>query len=291
MKPVIALTREMGALGTDVAEGLRDALGLPVIYHQIANYREPLPRAREGTLKRMIERTLGRIRTSMPDTVSAGHGFYTAEDILEMAMAGGVILCGWGAASLLMPIRHVIKVRIQAPMDVRVCRVMDKMGTDDSHFVWDIIRRDDSEHAEAIRRHMDVEWEKQAGYDLVLDTGELSPGQCVGQIVGLLESSAMIPTPGSIGDLTNLLLAARVVAILKGHPITRDATVAAVATGAPPYSVITLRGLASSDEQRRAAENLSLDVAGVAAVENRIELFNPEHVHNSTDWEPYNPSR
>ena len=30
--PVIAITREMGSLGKDVAKGLGEALGVPVIY-------------------------------------------------------------------------------------------------------------------------------------------------------------------------------------------------------------------------------------------------------------------
>jgi len=30
--PIIAITREMGSLGEDVARGLGEALGLPVIY-------------------------------------------------------------------------------------------------------------------------------------------------------------------------------------------------------------------------------------------------------------------
>jgi hypothetical protein len=34
--PIIAITREMGSLGKDVARGLGEELGVPVIYHEVA---------------------------------------------------------------------------------------------------------------------------------------------------------------------------------------------------------------------------------------------------------------
>ena len=36
--PIIAITREMGSLGKDVARGLGEALGLPVIYHEVIDH-------------------------------------------------------------------------------------------------------------------------------------------------------------------------------------------------------------------------------------------------------------
>ena len=37
--PLIAMTREMGSLGKDVAKGVADALGIPIMHHEII---EPL---------------------------------------------------------------------------------------------------------------------------------------------------------------------------------------------------------------------------------------------------------
>lgn len=38
---------------------------------------------------------------------------YSAEEILELAAKGNVIIRGWGAAQLLSDVQHVICVRIQ----------------------------------------------------------------------------------------------------------------------------------------------------------------------------------
>src|SRR5437763_7176122 len=44
--PIIAITREMGSLGKDVARGLGEALGLPVIYHEVIDHLAVRMRAR-----------------------------------------------------------------------------------------------------------------------------------------------------------------------------------------------------------------------------------------------------
>ena len=44
---------------------------------------------------------------------------YTAEEILDLANRGNVLIRGWGACVLLRGVPHVVRVRVCAPMEVR----------------------------------------------------------------------------------------------------------------------------------------------------------------------------
>ena len=54
--PVIAMTREMGSLGKDVAAGLTDQLGLAVVHHELVEHHlaERLG-VKESTVHRYLE--------------------------------------------------------------------------------------------------------------------------------------------------------------------------------------------------------------------------------------------
>jgi hypothetical protein len=56
---VVAITREMGTLGKDVATGLGEALGLPVIYHEIIDHLADRMRVRRSHVVRLLDGKAG----------------------------------------------------------------------------------------------------------------------------------------------------------------------------------------------------------------------------------------
>ena len=119
--PVIAMTREMGSRGKDVALGVAERLGLEIVHHEIVEQSVARKmRLTEGSVHRFLEGEASLWERWKID----GHRLsrYTTEEILEIALGGNVIIRGWGAAQLLASVPHVVRVRVCAPMSARVPR-------------------------------------------------------------------------------------------------------------------------------------------------------------------------
>src|SRR5260370_11378706 len=69
---------------------------------------------------------------------------YATEEILGLAQKGNVLIKGWGAATLLRDVPHVISARVSAPMDFRVRVLMERQGRHDAATVRDEIERFDA---------------------------------------------------------------------------------------------------------------------------------------------------
>ena len=97
---VIAMTREMGSLGKDVAAGLADQMGLTVVHHELVEHQlaERLG-VQESTVHRYLEGGASLLERWKIDKEKLSR--YTAEEILELASKGNVVIRGWGAVAVL----------------------------------------------------------------------------------------------------------------------------------------------------------------------------------------------
>ncbi|MBA2721837.1 MAG: cytidylate kinase family protein [Methylibium sp.] len=97
---VIAMTREMGTLGKDVAQGLADQMGLKVVHHEVIEHglagRLGTP---ERSVHRYLEGSVSLLEKWKIDRKQVSR--ITAEEILERAQDGNVVIRGWGATALL----------------------------------------------------------------------------------------------------------------------------------------------------------------------------------------------
>ena len=67
----------------------------------------------------------------------------------------------------------VLHIRIIAPFDVRIQRIIDK-GKGGEKQAAEILRRSDRNSAGFIRAYFDVDWDDQTLYDLIINTRKLS---------------------------------------------------------------------------------------------------------------------
>src|SRR6266581_3435320 len=172
--PLVAMTREMGSLGMDVARILECELRVPVVYHEM----------------------------------------------LQVASKGAVMR-GWGAAHLLRPVKHAIRVRICAPFELRVQRMMERLDTLDRDAVAAEIRNSDEAQGAIAKRHFDIDWQDPEGYDLSLNTERMSVEQCAEEIIQLSRKPDFSETDESHRALSDLALQASIKAALRADPSTR----------------------------------------------------------------------
>ncbi len=274
--PVIAMTREMGSLGRDVADGLAKELGLKLIYHEIiASLVEKMHMPQSAVLRCLQGKPnlRERLRVDMD-----GLSLYTAEEIFDLTIQGNLMIRGWGATYLLRPVSHVVCVRLCAPIELRTKRIMERMRIDDPAVALGEVKRNDAAHASAMQRRFAVNSEDSVHYDAVLNTGRFSVENCIDQIKDLLRLPAFQETPQSRAHLANLALCAHVSAALKNNPKTSRVRISVEAEDNAEAGHLILRGIVLHGDEKRLVEALAFRVPGVRLVGNQLRLMTPRFV-------------
>ena len=264
---IIAMTREMATLGRDVAAGLAERLGLDIVHHELVA-QDIAERA--GMPESEVQRFLGGEASLLSRwrVNKARMSRYTAEEILELAVKGNVLIRGWGATYLLRNVPHVVCVRICAPMANRERVLMQRLGITDRATARREIERNDAAHNGTMQRLFGIDWTDPALYALVLNTTRIPIADCVEHIVNVAGSPAFQETAQSRMALSDQLILSKVHSALDrrfGSSATALGLDAEVEAGK-----VVLKGALS--DQRLIAETVRLmhSISGVQAVESRI---------------------
>jgi cytidylate kinase len=182
--PVIAMTREIGSLGTEVAARVAKRLGLEIVRSEVAanNVARRLGVA-ESAVSRYLDGSASLLERWQIDRRKLFH--YASEEILSLAQRGNVLIKGWGAATMLRDLPQVINVRVCAPMEFRVRVMMERQGRDDAPTVQEEIERFDAGRARTLRAYFNVEQEDARLYHIVFNTERLSVDACVAAVCKL----------------------------------------------------------------------------------------------------------
>jgi len=265
--PVIALTQEMGSLAKDVAQQLADELHLSTLRHEVAEHVAQKMHVPRSLINRLREGNAGAIERLRADR--AGLAVYSAEEVLETAARGDVVLRGWGATCLLHTVPHVVCVRVTRPMKQRVEWLMKNLDTDDAESAEAEIRRSDQAHAARMHEQFGVTWGDPLLYDLVLNTERLSVDSCVQQIKALVARPEFAETPASIALLQNMAIQARVRAALRADETTRGVDI----TVESDAGKLVLRGIVADAREKDASAAVAAAVTGVVSVDNQLRTM------------------
>jgi len=263
--PIIAMTREMGSLGKDVAAEVSRRVGKQVVHHEIIDNLASKMRLRKSHVVRFLEGKSGIWERMTTDKTSLS--IYTADETFALAENDRVaVIRGWGAAHLLRPCPHVIAVRVCAPFEVRVKRMMERLNTSDRDFVENEIRLAEEAHGAITRRHFGISWQHSDQYDLVLNTERLTVEECADEVMELLDDPNFQETSESNRVLHNLALAAHVRSALRQDPRTSKMQISITGDN----GVITLAGLVDPDQEPKFAAEVASLVPDVKDVINQL---------------------
>jgi len=265
--PVIAMTQEMASLGKDVALGVAEKLGLQLVRHEVGDMVAGRMQVKKSLIRRIREgKASARERWSADEKVIS---IFTQEEILDLAAKGNVLIRGWGAAYLLRAIPHVVCVRVCAPMEVRVRRLMERLETDDEELARHEIEQDDHARHSRMSEHFGVSWGDPTLYDLTLNTERIPIETCVRQVVTLAESPAFQETPASRQKVQDLALQARARAALKADE--RSAAIDVVVEASAGQ--LTLRGIVLDENERTLAKSIVGALPGVRGVQDELRTM------------------
>ncbi len=265
--PLIAMNREMGSLGKDVAAGLEQALGMKVRHHEMIDHLASRARLRKSHVVSFLEGTQGLIERLTTDQVRLR--ILTADEILSMAESdNAVILRGWGATSLLKEVPHAVRVCVSASRRTRVKRMMDRLGSNDAREVERIVDNNDESARAVMRRHFHIEPRDINEYDMGFNTDRVSVEQCVEEIVKMVKSPQFAETDESRAKLRDIALAHHVRAALRTHGATSHCSVRVTAD----KGRVDLRGSVDNIDQSEACSDIALRIKGVRNLENHLNV-------------------
>jgi cytidylate kinase len=258
---VIAMTREMATLGKDVAAGLADRLDLTVVHHELVEH-DIAERAgmRESEVHRFLEGEASLFERWKIDSKRLSR--YTAQEILELAVKGNVLIRGWGATYLLRSVPHVICVRICAPMPFRETVLMDRLGINDRDLARSEIAGNDRIHNRTMEKLFGVDWMEATLYAIVLNTARVPVKECIEHLVRLAQSPSFEESAQSRVSLVDQLILSRVRTALDHRFGGIEAAVSA--------GKVTLTGATSDEQLIVEAVRLMHNVADVTGVESQI---------------------
>lgn len=264
---VIAMTREMGSGGREVAQRVADNLGLTIVLHHLVEHdvAEHL-HVRESAVHHLLEggaTLLDRLRVG-----SKRLAHYTAEEILELANHGDVLIRGWGSCVVLRGVPHVVRVRVCAPKEARERAVMQRLDSNDRSAARHEIERNDSAHKIALHSAYGVDREDSTLYDLVLNTERSSIETCAKLVCDLVERPEFRETEASRTILNDKSLEAHVRLRLRERFTVGMGVSGADATAHAGRIVLT--GTAIHSALVEDASKLAGAIAGVKAVENHM---------------------
>jgi cytidylate kinase len=263
--PLIAMTREMGSLGKDVAAGLAARTNRKVVYQEIIEPLANKMRLRKSHVERFLEGKSGIWERLTTDRTSLS--IFTADETFRFLRDGSTaVIRGWGAVHLLKSVPHVIRVRVCAPLETRISRMMQRLATDNRSTVESEIELSEEAHTAITKRHFNVNWRDAENYDLVLSTERLTVDQCVDEIEALMKRPQFQETPQSVRMVEDLALEWSVRSALRREARTADVAITVQGDG----GVVRLLGVVDSPTQSEAVAEVARAVEGVKSVDNQL---------------------
>jgi len=261
--PILAMTREMGSLGTYIGQEVARRLGYEFIRHEIIAEAAQLYDAVEQNLIATVEAKPG-VWDSLSEAARRHFAFIAAQ-VFEFALKDNVVVVGRWSTLLLRGVDHALRVRTCAPIDLRVHRTMERLSVGAEEARARVLQSDRGIRAR-MRQFFELEWADPLIYDLTLTTDRFTVESGAAMICHLLGRPEWQPTEVSRSALTDLSLAARVRAALKATLETTRLNLTIRCRGGR----IELAGTVSSTEGRSAATRVAAAQPGVISVENHL---------------------
>lgn len=276
---VIAMTREMGSLGKDVALGLAEELRLRLVQHELIGHVAEKMHVRESSVNRFLEGKAGLFERWGIDEQEVS--LYTTEEILDIAAEGNVLIRGWGAAYVLRRVQHVACIRVCAPEKLRAQNLMQRIGITDERVALREIRGSDAAHARMMSHLFHADYRNAVNYDLVLNTEHVPVPDCIDLIKRLVSKESLRETEDSRRALEDMRISAHVRSALRANPETSRPNPSFQVEVLPGTGRVILTGVAYSESFRREAERMARDCDGVTGVENELIVVDNRHVSMS----------
>ena len=195
--PYLLISREKGAGGSSVGQLAGKRLGWQVFNNEIVDAIAKHAHVRRELIECLDERDRATIHDIVvqllhPEPVgTAGYMAALREVVLTLGHQGDVVIVGRGAEYVL-PSRFGLRVRLVAPLEVRVQRVAheSKLSLNAARVE---VEQSDRERARLMRRYFRQDAANPLNHDLTINTAELTIEAVTDIVVAAVQQKLALP--------------------------------------------------------------------------------------------------
>ena len=261
---IVAISREMGSGGYEIGAAVAKALHFEYVNRQILLQAAQAHGVPEAKLMEAVER-----RPSLWehfDTERRRYLTFLEAAYYAFAEQGNLVTASRSGPFFVRDVRHALKVRIMAPVEVRVRRVMAQEQLDQKAATAKV-RAYDREMSGRIEYLFGVDWTRPENYDLVINTSNDAWEFYTDLLVAAARHPRYEPTPESRQKVRDLSLAARVRTAIATDPGTQHLNVEVSAQNGH----VVLRGVVFRPSILEAAADVARRIEGVESVSCEAE--------------------
>ncbi len=233
--PIVTISRGSMSGGQALAQCICEALQIPCVGREIVIEAAAKLGVPEEVLATKLERSPG-----LWDRLTSERRTYVAAvqaALAEHVASGNLVYHGYAGHLLLAKVPAVLRVRIIAPLDMRLEAVAERQGLDRAAGEA-YIRKVDEERVRWAKMIYGVDLRDPALYDLVINLEHVSVKSACATIVEMLRQPEFVVTPQVLEAYADFALACRVRVALASSPTARGlALEVTAATG-----VVTVSG-------------------------------------------------
>jgi cytidylate kinase len=189
---VVTISRQTGSLGSEVSRLAAGQLGFNLVWREVINKAAMRAGSPEAALAAIDD--LGILGICPSPKACLAYRQSVEALLHEYADQGQMIIIGRAGQVILKERRDAFHVRITAPLDVRVQRLVERHSITPEAAVAQI-EASDSYRKKYMKRFYHCRWDDPDLYDLIINTGRLSAEEAASVIaqavrLGHVESSA-----------------------------------------------------------------------------------------------------
>jgi len=261
---IVAISREMGSGGYEIGAAVAKVLNFEYVNRQILLEAAQALGVSEVKLADVVERRLSHWERF--DKEKRRYLAFLEAAYYAFAERGNLVTASRSGPFFVRDVQHALRVRIMAPVEVRVRRVMAQERLDQKAATAKI-RAYDREMSGRIEYLFGVDWTRPEHYDLVINTRDDAWDFYTDLLVVAARHPQYQPTPESRQKVHDLHLAAQVRAAIATDPGTRHLNVEVTAqTGH-----VVLKGIVFRPAVLEDAAAVAKRVPGVTTVSCEAE--------------------
>jgi cytidylate kinase len=167
---VITISRELGSLGTYIARQTAQALACPLMDKLVIE--RMIDQVKAGvSIAEMMRAEQDLVRWDL----NGGEMVYLYDRVIQAAAhRGNLVMLGRGSFAVLARYADVLNVRIQAPFELRVRRVMESEHLTQSREVEVMVKESDRVRSSFIYNWYGLQWENATLFNLTIDTSRIT---------------------------------------------------------------------------------------------------------------------
>jgi cytidylate kinase len=268
--PVVTISRQVGSLGDVIAAVTARRLNLELIsgekIHESARTCDP--EYRDACALYESEHGPGWLERFFFDRPSYMSLFESLT--YEFAAKGNVVIVGRGAQVVLRDVPGVFRVRVTAPVRVRVERIRERFGCSEEEAIK-FVSKHDRERKNLITSVFDVDPRDWSLYDMILNTHHFDSGSAAEVVISAIEKTADAPDMEAVRvDLRNTAVAKRIETLIRKKltSVVAQRIEVSVHSGGE----VVLSGSIRSDDDKGWAERIAREYEGIVKVDNRLRV-------------------